>query len=31
MFEKESQMAKWENRAVIECNTTFWGQDGYEW
>jgi hypothetical protein len=31
----ESEMAKWEgvreNRAVIECNTTFWGQDGYEW
>jgi hypothetical protein len=28
MFESESEMAKWEgireNRAVIECNTTFW-------
>ena len=34
MLESESEMAKWEgerwNRAVIECNTTFWGQDGYE-
>ena len=34
-FESESEMAKWEcvreNHAVIECNTTFWGSDGYEW